>query len=119
MKNTIKIFSFLCFAILAVGCAPPSNKETISRPAEFTRIQYNNPGLEVDLGVGLWAWPLPIDMDSDGVLDLIVSCTDKPYNGIYLFKRENNSDNVLSAGQRIGEGLKHLQASVIDGEVRI
>ena len=31
---------------------------------------YNNPGLKVDLGVGLWAWPLPMDFDRDGDLDL-------------------------------------------------
>ncbi|MFH1884232.1 MAG: hypothetical protein ABIL62_16160 [Planctomycetota bacterium] len=30
------------------------------------RVKYNNPGLIVDLGVGLWAWPLPMDYDSDG-----------------------------------------------------
>ena len=29
-------------------------------------LRYNNPGLEVDLGVGLWAWPLPMDYDDDG-----------------------------------------------------
>ena len=23
-------------------------------------LRYNNPGLEVDLGVGLWPWPLPL-----------------------------------------------------------
>ncbi len=29
--------------------------------AGLERMAYNNPGLEVDLGVGLWAWPLPMD----------------------------------------------------------
>ena len=29
-------------------------------------LEYNNPGLVVDLGVGLWAWPLPMDYDGDG-----------------------------------------------------
>ncbi|NCB29600.1 MAG: hypothetical protein EOM63_07550, partial [Clostridia bacterium] len=50
------------------------------------RLPYNNPGLEVDLGVGLWAWPLPMDADDDGDLDLVVSCPDQPYNGIYAFE---------------------------------
>ena len=27
------------------------------------RVMYNNPGLVVDLGVGLWAWPVPWDVD--------------------------------------------------------
>ncbi|MFM7932287.1 MAG: hypothetical protein ACKO9Q_31615, partial [Pirellula sp.] len=44
-------------------------------------LPYNNPGLVVDLGVGLWAWPIPCDADNDGDFDLIVSCPDKPSNG--------------------------------------
>ena len=61
---------------------------THTAPAEdrLERIQYNNPGLVVDLGVGLWAWPLPMDYDRDGDLDLVVSCPDKPYNGTYFFE---------------------------------
>ena len=27
---------------------------------DLERIKYNNPGLKVDLGVGLWAWPMPV-----------------------------------------------------------
>ena len=53
---------------------------------ELKRLAYNNPGLVVDLGVGLWAWPLPMDYDGDGDLDLVVSCPDKPYNGTYFFE---------------------------------
>jgi hypothetical protein len=50
------------------------------------RLPYRNPGLVVDLGVGLWAWPLPMDFDGDGDLDLVVNCPDKPYNGTYVFE---------------------------------
>src|SRR5687768_13488279 len=50
------------------------------------RIRFNNPGLVVDLGVGLWAFPMPMDWDGDGDLDLVVGCPDKPSNGIYLFE---------------------------------
>ncbi len=50
------------------------------------RLQYNHSGLKVDLGVGLWAWPLPCDADGDGDFDLIVSCPDKPSNGVWLFE---------------------------------
>ena len=35
-------------------------------------LKYNNPGLIVDLGVGLWAWPLPMDYDGDGDFDLLL-----------------------------------------------
>src|SRR4051794_13892565 len=54
--------------------------------AGLERVRYNHPGLHVDLAVGLWAWPLPMDYDGDGDLDLLVSCPDKPYNGMYFFE---------------------------------
>ena len=44
----------------------------------LTRLKYNNPGLVVDLGVGLWAWPMPMDHDGDGDIDLLVACPDRP-----------------------------------------
>ena len=53
---------------------------------ELTRLKYNHPGLVVDLGVGLWAWPIPCDADGDGDFDLIVSCPDQPFNGVWLFE---------------------------------
>ena len=52
---------------------------------DLERLRYNNPGLVVDLGVGLWAWPLPMDFDGDGDHDLVVVCPDQPYNGTYFF----------------------------------
>ena len=51
------------------------------------RLKYNNPGLTVDLGVGLWAFPLPMDFDGDGKFDLVVDCPDKPYHGTYVFAK--------------------------------
>ncbi|MDB4617766.1 hypothetical protein OAH35_00340 [bacterium] len=57
-------------------------------------LKYNNPDLIVDLGVGLWAWPLPMDYDGDGDLDLIVSCTDKPSNGLYFFENPTQDSSV-------------------------
>ena len=48
-------------------------------------LRYNNPGLVVDLGVGLWAWPMPIDYDKDGDMDLLVG----DYDGhVWLYSRE-------------------------------
>ncbi|MHC4623997.1 MAG: FG-GAP-like repeat-containing protein [Planctomycetota bacterium] len=85
------------------------------------RVKYNNPGLKVDLGVGLWAWPLPMDYDDDGDYDLVVSCPDKPYNGTYFF--ENTEGNVkmptFKPGVRIGKGYKHAQVSNVDAKPRV
>ena len=85
------------------------------------RIKYDNPGLVVDLGVGLWAWPLPMDYDEDGDNDLLVSCPDEPYNGIYFF--ENNQGNVkmpvFKPSVRVGPGRKGIQVSYVAGRPRI
>ena len=85
------------------------------------RLQYNNPGLIVDLGVGLWAWPLPMDFDGDGDNDLVVVCPDKPFNGTYFF--ENASGDVkmpvFKPPVRISKGLQNVQVSYIDGRPRV
>ena len=57
----------------------------------LVQLPYNHPGLVVDLGVGLWAWPIPCDADSDGDYDLIVSCPDKPSNGVWFFENRHSS----------------------------
>ncbi len=78
--------------------SPPKTgaREQEKTTGGLERLKHNNPGLVVDLGVGLWAWPVPCDADSDGDFDLIVSCPDKPYNGTYLF--ENPTLSNLRAG---------------------
>jgi len=59
------------------------------------RLAHNNPGLLTDLGVGLWAWPLPMDYNGDGLMDLVVVCTDKPYNGTWFFENSGQVDSQL------------------------
>ncbi len=85
------------------------------------RLQYNNPSLVVDLGVGLWAWPLPMDYDGDGDYDLVVSCADKPYNGTYFF--ENPDGNVkmptFKPPVRIGKGFRNIQVCFVEGKARV
>jgi len=85
------------------------------------RLKYNNPGLVVDLGVGLQPWPLPMDYDGDGDYDLLVSCPDKPYNGTYLF--ENTSGDIkmpiFKTGLRTAKGYKNIQPSYVNGCVRL
>jgi len=85
------------------------------------RVKYNNPGLVVDLGVGLWAWPLPMDYDGDGDNDLVVACADKPYNGTYFFENPGGDAKmpVFKPAVRIGKGLRNVQVSYVDGQVRV
>ncbi|MEM0927401.1 MAG: VCBS repeat-containing protein, partial [Planctomycetota bacterium] len=96
---------------------------TGQEPWKLTELRYNHAGLVVDLGVGLWAWPMPLDYDRDGDLDLLVSCPDKPSNGVYFF--ENPSQDpaermpVFKPGIRLGKTGQNMQVSYVDGEPRI
>ncbi len=88
---------------------------------QLERLSYNNPGLEVDLGVGLWAWPLPMDYDEDGRTDLVVVCTDKPYNGVYLFENpgepgEETGLPVFRKARRLGDAVDNVSISYVKGE---
>lgn len=100
---------------------------------QLERVPYNNPGLVVDLGVGLWAWPLPMDFDQDGDLDLVVSCPDKPYDGVYFFENPGeprvqspeSSDArrkglpVFKPAVRLGPAVRNVQVSYVDGDIRV
>lgn len=87
--------------------------------SDYQRLTYNNPGLDVDLGVGLWAWPLPVDYDRDGDLDLLVSCTDVPYNGIYFFENPDGSGfPVFKKPVRLGDGIQNLSVSYVNERPR-
>ena len=98
-----------------------SCKESVELSKNFQRIKYNNEKLTVDLGVGLWAWPIPTDYDGDGDYDLLVSCPDKPYNGIYFF--ENTEGNikmpVFKPGVKISKAYRNIQPSYVDGKLKL
>lgn len=87
------------------------------------KLPYNHPGLVVDLGVGLWAWPVPWDADGDGDFDLIVSCPDKPSNGVWYF--ENASGNpsnkmpVFKPGRKLSHTVHYVMPSYVNGHLRV
>ena len=88
------------------------------------RLPFNHPGLAVDLGVGLWAWPVPCDADGDGDYDLIVSCPDKPSNGIYLFENTTgdtakNKLPVFKAARRLSNSVHYVMPSYTEGKLRV
>ncbi|MEM8912042.1 MAG: exo-alpha-sialidase [Planctomycetota bacterium] len=86
-------------------------------------LRYNNPGLVVDLGVGLWAWPLPMDYDDDGDLDLLVACPDKPSNGVYYFENPSQTPDekmpVFRPAVRLGKAGPNMQVSYVEGQPRV
>jgi len=113
-----KLVVFLLWCCLLFSAAEPGVRKA---PGGFQRIKYNNPGLVVDLGVGLWAQPLPMDFDGDGDIDLVAATRDVPYNGIYFF--ENTEGNVrhpvFKASVRLGRAVGNMQLSYVGGEPRV
>jgi len=112
-----KVFPWACIVALTITADP-------GRADSLERLKYNNPGLVVDLGVGLWAWPLPMDFDGDGDLDLVVNCPDKPYNGVYFFENTTGDTTkrkmpVFKPARRISHGLQDVQISYVNGSPRV
>lgn len=101
---------------LGLGCLLPPAQNPLA--GELERIRYNNPGLHVDLAVGLWAYPLPMDFNGDGRMDLVVSCPDTPYNGVYVF--ENPGGDALfplfKPGRRISGAKSDAAVSYVNGK---
>ncbi|HJM63228.1 MAG: hypothetical protein CL923_11820 [Deltaproteobacteria bacterium] len=89
------------------------------KAADLERIKYNNPGLKVDLGVGLWAWPMPVDWDRDGDLDLLIDCPCKPYEGIWFFENPGGGKTpAFKAGKRVHASRRNIQVSWVAGKPR-
>ena len=89
--------------------------------AETKQFKYNNPGLLVDLGVGLQPWPLPMDYDNDGDFDLVVSCPDVPSNGIYFFENPDGAVKMptFKPGVKIAPGMYYISSSYVNGKARV
>lgn len=112
MKNLKKVSLVFILAI--------SFNLTFAQSGNLKRIKYNNPGLVVDLHVGLWAWPVPVDYDKDGDMDLLVSCPDTPYQGIYFFENPDGSTFPnFKPPVRLTDKIKNLSACYVKGELRL
>lgn len=119
LKSVNHSLSYFAFAILALLVVFPTHAEDW----KLQPLKYNNPGLVVDLGVGLWAWPLPMDYDGDGDLDLVVSGPDKPTNGLYYFENPTQDPSakmpVFKPAVYLGPTGFNVQVSFVDGEPRV
>ncbi len=105
----------IVLAMIAMIAAP-------ARAGELVKLKYNHPGLAVDLGVGLWAWPVPCDADGDGDFDLIVSCPDKPSNGVWLFENATGDTTkfpVFRPARRLSATVHYVLPSYVDGKLRV
>lgn len=92
-------------------------------PQRFQSIRYNNPGLTVDLGIGLWSWPFPCDRNGDGLSDLIVVVGGSPSKGTYYFentgKRDQTGSEVFKPGVRLSEGSNDVTPSYTASGMRV
>lgn len=87
-------------------------------------LKYNNPELVVDLGVGLWAWPIPMDADGDGDFDLLVSCPDKPSNGVWYFENRDgdtatNPLPIFQPAKKLSGTVHYVMPSYVGDRVRV
>jgi hypothetical protein len=119
MKNRTAIFVLLVSLL-----AHQASFGQTSPASALTQLRYNHPGLAVDLGVGLWAWPVPCDADGDGDFDLIVSCPDKPSNGVWLFENANgdtakNKMPVFKPARQLSRTVHYVMPSYVDGKMRV
>ncbi len=86
------------------------------------RLEYKDTSSTKDLAVGLWANPLPMDYDQDGDLDMVISCTDVPFNGTFLFKNNSVVENgipVFDAPIKLGPGMRNVAISYVQEEPRV
>ncbi len=113
-KLSFLIASILSFPLSKAWSAPPA------KPS-LERLSFRNPGLVVDLGVGLWAWPIPVDYDGDGDNDLLVSCPCKPFNGVFLFENRTGKVKfpVFAPPRRLGPAVPNVQPSYPGGKLRV
>ena len=97
--------------ILAVAVANVGAEEGLER------VEVNNPDADAFLAVGLWSWVVPADVDDDGNTDLIISCEDVPYNGVWYFR--NTGDDLLNPtfekAKKLSKGVINVQPSWVDG----
>lgn len=123
-RSSLMSFVFLSIAIVLIFGSSGFAVEPKESGGSLQPLKYNNPGLVVDLGVGLWAWPVPCDADGDGDLDLIVSCPDKPSNGIWFFENATGSTKknkfpVFKPAKHLSHTVHYVMPSYVDGELRV
>ena len=110
----------LCGTLILMICV-----SSVAKAADgLERLPYNHPGLNVDLGVGLWAWPIPCDADGDGDFDLIVSCPDKPSNGIWFFENAagDTAKNPLpkfKPAVKLSSTVHYVMPSYVGNQMRV
>ena len=69
------------YAALGLGCLCGLWMCHAEELVQFERMQFNNPGLEVELSLGIWPQANVSDFDGDGKLDLMLKACGAPMKG--------------------------------------
>ena len=81
------------------------------------RVTFGHPGVRGPVAVGLWPHPSAFDFDGDGNIDLVVTCADRPSNGIYLFRNlASNAKPLFDRGEWLGPARKDMVAADFNGD---
>lgn len=109
--------AFMTFGFNALAASPSQ----IPEGTGLQRVAVNNPDADNFLAVGLWSWVVPADVDEDGNTDLVISCEDVPYNGVWYFR--NSGDDLLNPtfepAKRLSRGVINVQPSWVDGKLHV
>jgi hypothetical protein len=119
------------FILLLFSCQSSTEKDSFDQYGsnQLQKLEYNNPGMLVDLDVGFKAVPMPMDFDGDGDIDLLISESGSyAESGIFYF--ENISGNVpmpvFRRGmkvsyerRRLGDDGSRFQVSNVNGSVHV
>ncbi|XOV93800.1 MAG: FG-GAP repeat domain-containing protein [Bacteroidota bacterium] len=128
--NILKNNLFFITIFLIPACSPETNEGYEQYgDNQLHKLEYNNPGLLVDLDAGFKAVPMPMDFDGDGDLDLLISESGSyAESGIFYF--ENISGNVAMPvfrrgmkvsfeRRRLGDDGSRFQVSNVNGSIHV
>lgn len=130
--NKITEFTLLILLVIsAISCKQNKlNKQINSKKnVGLQKLEYNNPGLIVDLDVGFKGIPMPMDFDDDGDYDLLISESGSYAEaGIFYFEniRGNVDMPIFRRGmkvsferRRLGNDGSSFEVSDVNGQIHV
>lgn len=120
----VALFIFVIYFV-HVGTADGISRQTKG----LVKLEYNNPGLLVDLDVGFKSIPMPMDFDSDGDYDLLVSESGSyAESGVFYFENISGNEEMpifrhsmqLSSDRfRLGYDGSQFEVSTVGNRVHV
>lgn len=120
--RNVKLCLSLIPSLILWSCKSDAPVEA-SNQEGLQRLRYNNPGLIVELGVGLCSLPMPVDYNKDGLVDLVVTAgQDVPDGHTYFFENTGEKENgidIFKPPVRIGPKHEYYTPSYVNGKLRV